>query len=217
MNKAVIFDLDGVIVSTDGYHYKAWKLLADREGIYFDKDINNRLRGVSRRKSLEIILEKSNSSYSEEQINEMLEYKNNIYRKSLKSLTRNNIIENFNELYNVLRTNNVKLAIGSSSKNTKTILRQLELLDKFEAIADGNDISKSKPDPEVFLIAAKRLNMNPVDCFVVEDAIAGIKAAKAGNMIAIAINDATKSALADYKIENLLAINKTDTFNIPIN
>ncbi|MCK4551616.1 MAG: beta-phosphoglucomutase [Tenericutes bacterium] len=206
MNKAVIFDLDGVIVSTDGYHYKAWKLLADREGIYFDKDINNRLRGVSRRKSLEIILEKSNSSYSEEQINEMLEYKNNIYRKSLKSLTRNNIIENFNELYNVLRTNNVKLAIGSSSKNTKTILRQLELLDKFEAIADGNDISKSKPDPEVFLIAAKRLNMNPVDCFVVEDAIAGIKAAKAGNMIAIAINDATKSALADYKIENLLEI-----------
>jgi len=207
MNKAIIFDLDGVIVSTDGYHYKAWKLLADREGIYFDKVINNRLRGVSRRNSLEIILERSNKSYTEEQIKEMLEYKNNIYKESLNNLTKRDILDNFNELYTILRTNNIKMAIGSSSKNTKTILKHIDLLDKFEAIADGNDISKSKPDPEVFLIAAKRLNMKPADCFVVEDAIAGIEAAKAGNMVAIGINDATKSPLADYRIENLLEIN----------
>ena len=206
MNKAIIFDLDGVIVSTDGYHYKAWKLLADREGIYFDKVINNRLRGVSRRNSLEIILERSNKSYTEEQIKEMLEYKNNIYKESLNNLTKRDILDNFNELYTILRTNNIKMAIGSSSKNTKTILKHIDLLDKFEAIADGNDISKSKPDPEVFLIAAKRLNMKPADCFVVEDAIAGIEAAKAGNMVAIGINDATKSPLADYRIENLLEI-----------
>lgn len=206
MSKAVIFDLDGVIVSTDKFHFKAWKQLADREGIYFDIVINNRLRGVSRRDSLDIILEKSQKTYSEEQINEMLDFKNNIYKASLNNLSKYDILDNFNKLYKILKANNIKMAIGSSSKNTKTILKHIELLDKFEVIADGNDITKSKPDPEVFLLAAKRLKMKPTDCFVIEDAIAGIEAAKAGNMIAIAVNDATKSAIADYKINNLLEI-----------
>lgn len=202
----MIFDLDGVIVSTDNYHYKAWKQLADREEIYFDKRINNRLRGVSRRESLEIILERSSNEYSREEINEMLEFKNNIYKESLKNLTSKDILSNFNELYTILKENNVLMAIGSSSKNTKTILEQIGLLDAFDAIADGNDISKSKPHPEVFLLASKRLGVNPSQCYVVEDAIAGIEAAKAGGMIAIAINDAKQSELADYKIDNLLEI-----------
>ena len=204
--KGVIFDLDGVIVSTDEFHFKAWKVLADREGIHFDRQINNRLRGVSRRESLEIILEKANRSYSENEILEMLDFKNNIYRNSLSELTKYDILINFNELYAKLRQNKIKMAIGSSSKNTKTILTQIGLIDAFDAIADGNDITRSKPDPEVFLLAAERLGLDPKECVVVEDAVAGIEAAKAGGMIAIAINDATKCHIADYKIDNLLEI-----------
>ncbi len=206
MMKSVIFDLDGVIVSTDEYHYKAWKQLANREHIPFDKTINNRLRGVSRRESLEIILEKSNKRYNESEIKEMLEFKNNIYKDSLKELASKDILSNFNQLYKHLKNNNVKMAIGSSSRNTKRILKQINLLESFDAIADGTDITKSKPDPEVFLIAAKRLGVKPEDCYVVEDAVAGIEAAKAGNMTAIAINDAKKSELADFRINNLLEI-----------
>ena len=204
--KGVIFDLDGVIVSTDEFHFKAWKVLADREGIDFDRHINNRLRGVSRRESLEIILEKANRSYSENEILEMLDFKNNIYRNSLSELTKYDILINFNELYAKLRQNKIKMAIGSSSKNTKTILTQIGLINAFDAIADGNDITRSKPDPEVFLLAAERLGLDPKECVVVEDAVAGIEAAKAGGMIAIAINDATKCHIADYKIDNLLEI-----------
>lgn len=203
---AVIFDLDGVIVSTDKFHYKAWKQLADREEIYFDKTINNRLRGVSRRESLHIILERSVADYTNDEISEMLEFKNNIYKESLRELSEKDILSNFNELYSILKENNVTMAIGSSSKNTKTILKQIGLIDAFDAIADGNDIKRSKPHPEVFLLAAERLGVNPRDCYVIEDAIAGIEAAKACGMTAIAINDAVKSDLADYCIENLLEI-----------
>lgn len=203
---AVIFDLDGVIVSTDKFHYRAWKQLADREEIYFDKSINNRLRGVSRRESLHIILERSANDYTNDEIIEMLEFKNNIYKESLKELSSKDILSNFNELYLILKENNIRMAIGSSSKNTKTILKQIGLIDAFDAIADGTDIKRSKPHPEVFLLAAERLGVHPSDCYVVEDAIAGIEAAKAGGMTAIAINDAVKSELADYCIENLLEI-----------
>jgi len=203
---AVIFDLDGVIVSTDKFHYKAWKQLADREEIFFEKKINNRLRGVSRRESLHIILERSANDYSRAEITEMLEFKNNIYKESLNELSKSDILSNFNELYSILKENNVSMAIGSSSRNTKSILKQIGLLDAFDAIADGTDIKRSKPDPEVFLLAASRLGVNPTNCYVVEDAIAGIEAAKAGGMKAIAINDAVKSELADYRIENLLEI-----------
>ena len=202
----MIFDLDGVIVSTDKFHYKAWKQLADREEIFFDKKINNRLRGVSRRESLHIILERSANDYSRAEITEMLEFKNNIYKESLNELSKSDILSNFNELYSILKENNVSMAIGSSSRNTKSILKQIGLLDAFDAIADGTDIKRSKPDPEVFLLAASRLGVNPTNCYVVEDAIAGIEAAKAGGMKAIAINDAVKSELADYRIENLLEI-----------
>jgi len=204
--KGVIFDLDGVIVSTDDFHYKAWKQLANREGIYFDRIINNKLRGISRRESLEIILEKGHKKYSKLKIDEMLKFKNNIYKESLKKLTKYNILDGFNELYMKLQEINMKMAIGSSSKNAKRILKQIELIDSFDAIVDGTDITHSKPNPEVFLLAAKRLELKTVECVVIEDALAGIKAAKAGNMMAIAIGDAKQSELADYRINNLLEI-----------
>ncbi len=206
--RGLIFDLDGVIVSTDNFHYKAWKKLAEREGIYFDKEINNRLRGISRKESLNIILEKANKNYSKLEIDEMLEYKNKIYKESLKHLTKSDILDNFLELYNNLKKIDIKIAIGSSSKNAKLILKQIGLIDCFDAIADGFDITYSKPNPEIFLIASKKLGLEPRKCMVVEDAFSGIEAAKAAGMKAVAIHNAKKSLLADYRIDNLLEIYK---------
>lgn len=197
MKKAVIFDLDGVIVSTDGFHYRAWKAMADKEGIYFDETINNRLRGVSRMESLEIILERATKAYTEEEKVAMATVKNDIYRESLVQLTPDDILPGVMDMLTTLRGMGIKLAIGSSSKNTPVILKQIGLGDYFDAVADGNQIKNSKPDPEVFLLAAKLLGIAPEDCVVVEDAYAGIDAAKAGGMKAVGVGDASKYEKAD--------------------
>ena len=204
MFKAVIFDLDGVICSTDEYHYLAWKKLADREGIYFDKIINNRLRGVSRMESLNIILEKSTKQYSEEEKVEMATYKNNLYRELLLQMSPKDLSESVKTTLLTLKEKGIKIAIGSSSKNTKTILTQLGIIDWFDVIADGNDIKNSKPDPEVFLCAANRLGYKPEECIVVEDALAGIDAAKAGNFYAVGIQDAATYNKTDTPISSLI-------------
>lgn len=208
--KAIIFDLDGVICSTDKFHYQAWKALADRLGIYFDEKINDRLRGVSRMASLEIILEKSSRQYSGEEKAAFAEEKNNTYRELLKSMTRADLSQEVWDTLNELHGRGYKLAIGSSSKNTKFILERIGLGDFFDAIADGTDITHSKPDPEVFLCAAKKLGIDPADCAVVEDAKAGIEAAKARNMTAFALfGDAKDCGAEDYDLssfEDLLNI-----------
>lgn len=160
--KAFIFDLDGVIVSTDSLHYRAWKTLADRESIYFDEEINNRLRGVSRMESLEIILERATRSYTQEEKNEMAEYKNNVYRELLQVLTPADRLEGVTETLDALRQKGYKLAIGSSSKNTPVILQKIGYGSYFDAISDGNNITHSKPDPEVFLKAAEYFANFPV-------------------------------------------------------
>lgn len=188
--KAFIFDLDGVIVSTDGLHYRAWKALADEEGIYFDEKINDRLRGVSRMASLEIILERATRSYTEDEKVAMAEKKNSVYRELLKVLTPADCLEGVRETLAVLRAKGYKLAIGSSSKNTRTILEKIGYGDYFDAISDGNNIKNSKPDPEVFLKAAEYLGLAPEDCYVVEDAEAGIEAALAGGFTAIGVGGA---------------------------
>ena len=195
--KAVIFDLDGVIVSTDGLHYKAWKAMADREGIYFDEVINNRLRGVSRMESLSIVLERAEKSYTEEEKLEMATLKNEIYKESLSVLTPDDILPGVTPVLEKLRAMGVKLAIGSSSRNTPTILKQIGLGDFFDAVADGNQIKNSKPDPEVFLLAAELLGIPPEECVVVEDAFAGVDAAKAGGMKALGVGDAARYDKAD--------------------
>ena len=197
MKKAVIFDLDGVIVSTDGFHYRAWKAMADNEGIYFDETINNRLRGVSRMESLEIILERATKTYTAEEKEAMATAKNDIYRESLVQLTPDDILPGVMDMLTTLRGMGVKLAIGSSSKNTPVILKQIGLGDYFDAVADGNQIKNSKRDPEVFLLAAKLLGIDPAECVVVEDAYAGIDAAKAGGMKAVGVGDASKYEKAD--------------------
>lgn len=204
--KAVIFDLDGVIVSTDDLHYQAWNYMAMKHQIYFDKTINHRLRGVSRMESLEIILERSNKIFSEEEKNDLAKEKNEYYIQLLKTLSPKDILPNVDLVIKRLKDKGIKVAIGSSSKNALNILKQIKRNQSFDAVADGNDITHSKPDPEVFLVAAKKLNVEPEACMVIEDAQAGIVAAKNASMIAVAISDAKLSDLSDYKIDDLIEL-----------
>ena len=206
MIKGVIFDLDGVIVSTDKLHYKAWKKMAEKEHIYFDEIINHRLRGISRMASLEIILEKSEKSYSDKEKHELAKYKNDYYVKLLEVLSKNDILPGIMQIIYSLKERNIKVAIGSSSRNAKMILKNIDLLDEFEAISDGTNISKSKPDPEVFLKAAEMLKIKPANSAVVEDALSGIEAAKNAGMLAFATGDAKTSPIKDYDLEDLLKI-----------
>ncbi|MFA6801640.1 MAG: beta-phosphoglucomutase [Acholeplasmataceae bacterium] len=203
MIKAVIFDLDGVIVSTDELHYQSWKKIADDENIYFDKIINHKLRGVSRMDSLNIILGYASKTYSEDEKINLATNKNDIYVELLKQLDQKDILPNVVETLKGLKSKGIFIAIGSSSKNAKPILRRIGLIDMFDVIADGNDIKHSKPAPDVFLVAAERLGVNPNSCMVVEDAMAGIKAAKNAKMIAVAVSEAKNSEIADYRLDNL--------------
>lgn len=203
MIKGIIFDLDGVIVKTDELHYRAWKRLADAEGIFFDREINNRLRGVSRMASLEIILERSPRTYSAEEKNRLASIKNQYYVELLKTLTPDDIMPGVTKTLEELKRRKILTAIGSSSKNARAILEQIKLANVFDAVADGNDIINSKPAPDVFLKAADMLGLRPAECAVVEDAEAGIAAAKSAGMLAIAIFDAKRSRLADHKLEDI--------------
>lgn len=200
MLKSFIFDLDGVIVFTDQFHYQAWKQMADRMGIYFDEEINNRLRGVSRAESLEIILERYEGTLTEREKSNLMEEKNDIYRKLLDTMTAADVSEDVRNTLTELKKRGCKLAIGSSSKNAKIILGKVGLTDQFDAVSDGTNITRSKPDPEVFLKAAEFLNEQPENCIVVEDAYAGIDAAKAAKMTAVGIGDAAGYDRADYRV-----------------
>ncbi len=187
---AVIFDLDGVIVSTDEYHFQAWKQLADSLRIPFDRESNDRLRGVSRMESLDIMLEKSAKRYSLDEKREMAENKNTYYRELLKGLSPADILPGVINLIKALKDRQVKIAIGSSSKNARTILRAVGLEDEFDVITDGNHITRSKPDPSVFTITATRLGISPEECLVVEDAEAGVEAGLAAGMRVLAVGAA---------------------------
>lgn len=201
--EAVIFDLDGVIVSTDECHYRAWKKTADEEGIYFDRKINDRLRGVSRMDSLEIVLERAERLYTDEEKVELAERKNNYYKEYIKKLTKDDILNGVNENLAELKAKGIKVAIGSSSKNTPDILKYIGLDNYFDAVSDGNNITKSKPDPEVFLKAADMLGVPYEKCLVVEDADSGIEAGKRAGMYTLAVNNAKG---ADYSLADLSAV-----------
>lgn len=198
--KAIIFDLDGVICHTDHYHFMAWKALADKLGIYFDETINNRLRGVSRMESFEIILEKYDGSMTDTQKIAYAEEKNDIYKELLKNMSESDLSKEVKDTLDALRAQGIKLAIGSSSKNAPFILSRIGLGGYFDAISDGNNITKSKPDPEVFTLAAQYIDMDPKDCLVVEDAVAGLEAGFAAGMDCAAIGDAVLSNQATYNL-----------------
>lgn len=206
--KAVIFDLDGVICHTDKYHYQAWKHVADELGIYFDETINNRLRGVSRMESFEIILERYSGTMTEEEKIRYTTEKNEVYKELLKNMSPDDLTDEVKETLYELRKMGLKLAIGSSSKNARFILERLGLGDFFDAISDGNNITNSKPDPEVFVKAASFVGEEPQNCLVVEDAKAGLKAAIAGGMDCAAIGDACESDLATWKLDSFEMLKK---------
>ena len=199
--QGIIFDLDGVICFTDEYHYEAWKRMADDMGIPFDRQVNNRLRGVSRMDSLEIILEKyEGPALSQADKEALAAKKNDIYRESLARMSPADLSAEVRETLEALRAKGLKLAIGSSSKNAPFILERLGLGNFFDAVSDGNCITRSKPDPEVFLKAAEFLGLAPEACVVVEDAVSGAQAGRAGGFAVACGGDACAAGTGDWNL-----------------
>lgn len=212
--QGVIFDLDGVIVSTDEFHFQAWKQLAEAEGIAFDREDNERLRGVSRMESLEILLEKSSRAYSDVEKEEMAGRKNAIYRDLLKTLSPADILPGVTAVLDALRDRGIKIAIGSSSRNAGPILAAIGLESAFDAVVDGTHIARSKPDPEVFILAGERLGIPADRCLVVEDAAAGVDAAVAAGMAVLAVGSAVGHPGATLKAADLSRILLADMLGI---
>lgn len=196
--KALIFDLDGVLVSTDEQHYLGWQALADRLGIPFSQEVNNRFRGVSRMACMDILEEIGGKCYTDQEKIAYATWKNDFYRNLLGEMTPADLTAEVKSTLEALREQGYKLAIGSSSKNAKFILERIGLGDYFDAISDGTNITKSKPDPEVFLKAAEFLGLAAEECLVVEDATAGVDAAHAGGMKAAVVGDAAAKQYGDY-------------------
>jgi len=188
--KACIFDLDGVIVDTAKYHYIAWREIARELGFEFTEENNERLKGVSRMRSLEILLEVGDIRLDQKTKEHLAEKKNNDYLKFILQMTPNEILPRAKEFLQEMRDLGIKTALGSASKNAMTILDRLQVSHFFDAIIDGNKVTKAKPDPEIFLRGAEELGIAPKNCVVFEDAEAGIEAALAANMKCVGIGDA---------------------------
>ena len=207
MIKGILFDLDGVLVFTDEYHYLAWKEVFDEEGLRFDREMNNKLRGVSRRDSLEIVLKENGANMSEQRKQRILKSKNDIYVAFLNErLSPDCIDPKTRSALEEFHRRGIKLAVGSSSKNAKLILEKTGISNMFDAICDGTMISNSKPDPEVFIKAASMIGLEPKDCMVVEDGEAGIIAAKRGGFTPVAIGNEISPELADIRISSITDI-----------
>lgn len=199
--RGIIFDLDGVLCSTDRYHYLAWKALADEFGVPFDESINDRLRGISRRASLDILLKNYSGTLNEAEKEAATEKKNRIYRALLQELSPADLSAEVLHTLHDLRERGLLLAVGSSSRNTKFILHRLGLGSFFDAVSDGMNITHAKPDPEVFLKAAEYLGLPPADCLVVEDAEAGLEAAFAAGMDCAVLGGAIPAGRATYDLD----------------
>jgi beta-phosphoglucomutase len=195
-----------VLVSTDELHYRSWKELADAEGIPFDRQTNHRLRGVSRMKSLEIVLERSKRAYSDDEKRSLAERKNRAYRKSVQALSPADILPGVKELIYELRNRGIKMAVASNSKNAVLILERLGWANAFDAVVDGKEITHSKPHPEVFLLAAERLGVLPGQCLVVEDAAAGIEAARRAGMAVFGIGSPDNLPEVEHWAPNLMGV-----------
>ena len=214
--QACIFDLDGVIVDTAKYHFLAWKRLAEKLGINFLEKDNERLKGVSRMDSLEIILDLGNMKLSDDQKHEYAMLKNKWYVDYISTMTPDEILPGSIEFINELRRADIRVAVGSASKNTPMILERVGIKELFDAVADGNIVSKAKPNPEVFLKAADMVSISPRNCIVFEDAIAGIQAALNAGMMCIGVGlpevlteaHFVVSGLNEMSLEKLLTIAK---------
>ena len=202
---AFIFDLDGVLTDTAEYHYRAWKRLANEEGIAFSMEDNEKLRGISRRASLNLILK--GKKIPENKINEMMERKNNYYRQFIEEISKADLLPGAEENLTQLKAAGFKLALASASKNARTVLDKLGIESYFDCIADGHSVIKTKPAPDLFLFTAEKLKVFPQACIVVEDAEAGVAAARAAGMSVIGIGPAARVGKADLVISSLAEFN----------
>ena len=205
--KGLLFDLDGVIVETAKYHYLAWKEIAEELNIDFTLEDNERLKGVSRTKSFEILLEIGNIKLSEEKFNEYCKLKNDIYLSYINKMDKSEILPGVKEFIMDSRTKGYKIALGSASKNSMTILEKLDIVNFFDVIIDGTKVSKAKPDPEVFLNGALNLGLKPEECLVFEDSFSGIEAAHNGKIKAVGIGESESLKGADLIINSFNGTN----------
>ena len=206
VKRGFIFDLDGVIVDTAKYHYFAWKHLADQLGFEFTEEQNEAFKGVSRRRCLEILLELGGISVDDEQFNRWLHEKNEDYLSYIAKMDASEILPDVPKVLNFLKENKVPMALGSASKNAIPILKKVDLLSYFDTIVDGNKVTHAKPDPEVFLIAARDIGIPPEQCVVFEDAVAGIDAANTANMVSVGIGDSEVLSRARYVFRDFTEI-----------
>ncbi|HEA31005.1 MAG TPA: beta-phosphoglucomutase [Leeuwenhoekiella sp.] len=204
--KGIIFDLDGVIVDTAGFHYLAWKHLANDLGFDFTEKQNEAFKGVSRVKSLELLLEIGKKTATQEEKDQWLKSKNDEYLSYIDNMSHDDILPGVAKVLDYLKENKVPIALGSASKNAVPILKRVKLHKIFDATVDGNDVSKAKPNPEVFVIGAKELGIDAADTIVFEDSIAGIQAANIAGMISVGIGDAKVLQEADYNFNDFTEI-----------
>lgn len=206
MKKGFIFDLDGVIVDTAKYHYLAWKKLANELGFEFTKEQNELFKGVSRKRCLEILLKIGKVEATQEQFDTWMIDKNVDYLAYIKNMDASEILPDVPKILDYLKEKNIPIALGSASKNAQPILEKVGLLSYFDTIVDGNNVTKAKPDPEVFLLAAKQLNVQADDCIVFEDAVAGVEAANSAKMISIGIGDDKVLSKAQFNFTDFTKI-----------
>lgn len=206
---ACIFDLDGVVVDTAKYHYIAWKSLANELGFDFTEEDNERLKGVSRMTSLDILLEIGGVELDEQTKLELADKKNQNYLEYILKMTPEEILPGVKDFFNELKANGIKIALGSASKNAMTILNQLELTDYFDAVVDGTHVSNAKPDPEVFLKGAELLGVSPSECIVFEDAEAGVEAAINGKMKCVGIGSPDVLGKANIVVPGFVGFSMT--------
>jgi len=207
MIEAVLFDLDGVLVSTDEYHYRSWVKIAGEEGFdFFDHKFNDQFRGVARMECVEILTNASGRNYSPAKKQEIANRKNEYFAKSLSSVTPEELLPGALAMLQELRKRGIKIAVASNSRNAKTIIRQTKIEHLLDTVVDGYEIEKSKPDPEPFLLAATKIGVAPAHCIVVEDAVTGVEAARRAGMKALGIGTPERLPNADIVVANLSAI-----------
>lgn len=201
--KALLFDLDGVIVSTEKNHFEAWQQTANKLGISFSEHDNEALKGVNRVDSLRKILSLGDLAISEQEFEALLTYKNEVYLASISNLSTSDILPGVMDLLKCAKAKGIKVGLGSSSKNAPMILERLGIKSWFDVLIDGNGVKNPKPDPEVFLNGAKSLGLLPSECLVFEDALSGVKAAKDGGFIAIGVGNPMLKGIADVYLNEL--------------
>lgn len=203
MIKGFIFDLDGVITDTAELHYEAWKKLADEMGWEFDRELNEKLRGISRLDSIKVIMDHNKVTLDEETINKLANKKNDIYVASLDNITPEDYLPGARELLTHLRTEGFNVALGSASKNAVKVLQQLKAMMYFDIIGDGTSVNKSKPAPDIFLYGSEKMKLQPDECIVFEDAEKGIDAAKAGGFHSVGIGPKERVGHADLRFDSM--------------